>query len=142
MLWAVWHGPPVCHGAHSPRQAIGARTVGTVSATRQTLRHIRGRVSASWSDRWGTERRSGGSRKSRWPACATESRSSGGRRIGEENTNARPDRAGAEKPSVGTWKDLDEVRCEYKFKQADNPVDYALFANGNLRLFVEAKGDG
>jgi hypothetical protein len=36
-------------------------------------------------------------------------------------------------------EDLDEVRCEFKLKQADNPVDYALFVHGNLRLFVEAK---
>jgi hypothetical protein len=38
--------------------------------------------------------------------------------------------------------DLDEVRCEYKLKQGDNPVDYALFVHGNLRLFVEAKALG
>src|SRR5450759_4323965 len=39
-------------------------------------------------------------------------------------------------------EDLDEVRCEYKLKQADNPVDYAFFVHGNLRLFVEAKSLG
>ena len=39
-------------------------------------------------------------------------------------------------------EDLDEVRCEYKLKAADNPVDYAFFVHGNLRLFVEAKALG
>ncbi len=39
-------------------------------------------------------------------------------------------------------EDLDEVRCEYKLERADNPVDYALFVRGNLRLFLEAKALG
>ena len=34
------------------------------------------------------------------------------------------------------------MRCEYKLKAADNPVDYAFFVHGNLRLFVEAKALG
>jgi Restriction Enzyme Adenine Methylase Associated/Type I restriction enzyme R protein N terminus (HSDR_N) len=64
-----------------------------------------------------------------------------GQAIGEENT-----KHALIEPVLKAlgWnvEDLDEVRCEYKFKQADNPVDYALFANGNLRLFVEAKALG
>jgi len=64
-----------------------------------------------------------------------------GQAIGEENT-----KHALIEPVLKAlgWnvEDLDEVRCEYKFKQADNPVDYALFANGNLRLFVEAKAMG
>jgi hypothetical protein len=64
-----------------------------------------------------------------------------GQAIGEENT-----KHALIEPVVRAlgWdvEDLDEVRCEYKLKQADNPVDYALFVHGNLRLFVEAKALG
>jgi Restriction Enzyme Adenine Methylase Associated/Type I restriction enzyme R protein N terminus (HSDR_N) len=64
-----------------------------------------------------------------------------GEAIGEENT-----KHALIEPVVRAlgWdvEDLDEVRCEYKLKQADNPVDYALFVHGNLRLFVEAKALG
>jgi hypothetical protein len=64
-----------------------------------------------------------------------------GQAIGEENTK----HALIEPVLRGLgWdvEDLDEVRCEYKLKQADNPVDYAFFVHGNLRLFVEAKALG
>jgi hypothetical protein len=64
-----------------------------------------------------------------------------GQAIGEENT-----KHALIEPILRAlgWdvEDLDEVRCEYKLKQADNPVDYALFVHGNLRLFVEAKALG
>ena len=64
-----------------------------------------------------------------------------GEAIGEENT-----KHALIEPVLRAlgWdvEDLDEVRCEYKLKQADNPVDYALFVHGNLRLFVEAKALG
>jgi hypothetical protein len=64
-----------------------------------------------------------------------------GQAIGEENT-----KHALIEPVLRAlgWdvEDLDEVRCEYKLKQADNPVDYALFVHGNLRLFVEAKALG
>lgn len=64
-----------------------------------------------------------------------------GQSIGEENT-----KHALIEPVLRAlgWdvEDLDEVRCEYKLKQADNPVDYALFVHGNLRLFVEAKALG
>ncbi len=65
----------------------------------------------------------------------------GGQTIGEENT-----KHALIEPVLRAlgWDvgDLDEVRCEYKLKQADNPVDYALFVNGGLRLLVEAKALG
>ena len=65
----------------------------------------------------------------------------GGQTIGEENT-----KHALIEPVLRAlgWdlEDLDEVRCEYKLKQADNPVDYALFVHGGLRLFVEAKALG
>jgi Restriction Enzyme Adenine Methylase Associated len=64
-----------------------------------------------------------------------------GQAIGEENT-----KHALIEPILRAlgWdvEDLDEVRCEYKLKQGDNPVDYALFVHGNLRLFVEAKALG
>jgi predicted type IV restriction endonuclease len=64
-----------------------------------------------------------------------------GQAIGEENT-----KHALIEPVLRAlgWdvEDLDEVRCEYKLKQADNPVDYAFFVHGNLRLFVEAKALG
>jgi len=64
-----------------------------------------------------------------------------GQAIGEENT-----KHALIEPVLRAlgWdvEDLDEVRCEYKLKQADNPVDYAFFVHGNLRLFVEAKSLG
>ena len=64
-----------------------------------------------------------------------------GEAIGEENT-----KHALIEPVLRAlgWdvEDLDEVRCEYRLKQADNPVDYALFVHGNLRLFVEAKALG
>ena len=64
-----------------------------------------------------------------------------GHAIGEENT-----KHALIEPVLRAlgWdvEDLDEVRCEYKLKQADNPVDYAIFVHGNLRLFVEAKALG
>src|ERR1035437_844224 len=64
-----------------------------------------------------------------------------GEAIGEENT-----KHALIEPVLRAlgWdvEDLDEVRCEYKLKQADNPVDYAFFVHGNLRLFVEAKSLG
>jgi Restriction Enzyme Adenine Methylase Associated/Type I restriction enzyme R protein N terminus (HSDR_N) len=64
-----------------------------------------------------------------------------GQAIGEENT-----KHALIEPVLKAlgWdvEDLDEVRCEYKLKQADNPVDYAFFVHGNLRLFVEAKSLG
>jgi hypothetical protein len=64
-----------------------------------------------------------------------------GQAIGEENT-----KHALIEPVLRAlgWdvEDLDEVRCEYKLKQVDNPVDYALFVHGNLRLFVEAKALG
>jgi len=64
-----------------------------------------------------------------------------GQSIGEENT-----KHALIEPVLKAlgWdvEDLDEVRCEYKLKQADNPVDYAFFVHGNLRLFVEAKALG
>src|SRR5664280_2230706 len=64
-----------------------------------------------------------------------------GQAIGEENT-----KHALIEPVLKAlgWdvEDLDEVRCEYKLKQADNPVDYAFFVHGNLRLFVEAKALG
>jgi hypothetical protein len=64
-----------------------------------------------------------------------------GQSIGEENT-----KHALIEPVLRAlgWdvEDLDEVRCEYKLKQADNPVDYAFFVHGNLRLFVEAKSLG
>ena len=64
-----------------------------------------------------------------------------GQAIGEENTTHA-----LIEPVLRAlgWdvEDLDEVRCEYKLKQGDNPVDYALFVHGNLRLFVEAKALG
>ncbi len=65
----------------------------------------------------------------------------GGQTIGEENT-----KHALIEPILRAlgWdlEDLDEVRCEYKLKQADNPVDYALFVHGGLRLLVEAKALG
>jgi hypothetical protein len=65
----------------------------------------------------------------------------GGQTIGEENT-----KHALIEPVLRAlgWdvEDLDEVRCEYKLKQADNPVDYALFVHGGLRLLVEAKALG
>lgn len=65
----------------------------------------------------------------------------GGQTIGEENT-----KHALIEPVLRAlgWdvEDLDEVRCEYKLKQADNPVDYALFVHGALRLLVEAKALG
>jgi len=64
-----------------------------------------------------------------------------GQSIGEENT-----KHALIEPVLRAlgWdvEDLDEVRCEYKLKAADNPVDYAFFVHGNLRLFVEAKALG
>ncbi len=64
-----------------------------------------------------------------------------GQAIGEENT-----KHALIEPVLQAlgWDvaDLDEVRCEYKPQQGDNPVDYALFVRGNLRLFVEAKALG
>ena len=64
-----------------------------------------------------------------------------GQAIGEENT-----KHALIEPVLRAlgWdvEDLDEVRCEYKLKAADNPVDYAFFVHGNLRLFVEAKALG
>ena len=64
-----------------------------------------------------------------------------GQTIGEENT-----KHALIEPVLRAlgWdvEDLDEVRCEYKLKAADNPVDYAFFVHGNLRLFVEAKALG
>lgn len=39
-------------------------------------------------------------------------------------------------------EDLEEVQLEYKERSADNPVDYALFILGKVRLFVEAKALG
>jgi len=64
-----------------------------------------------------------------------------GQSIGEENT-----KHALIEPVLKAlgWdvEDLDEVRCEYKLKSSDNPVDYALFVRGNLRLFVEAKALG
>lgn len=64
-----------------------------------------------------------------------------GQAIGEENT-----KHALIEPVLKAlgWdvEDLDEVRCEYKLKASDNPVDYALFVHGNLRLFVEAKALG
>ncbi len=65
----------------------------------------------------------------------------GGQWIGEENT-----KHALIEPVLRAlgWDlgDLDEVRCEYKLKQTDNPVDYALFVHGGLRLLVEAKALG
>ncbi len=64
-----------------------------------------------------------------------------GQAIGEENT-----KHALIEPVLRAlgWdvEDLDEVRCEYKLRKGDNPVDYALFVHGNLRLFVEAKALG
>ena len=64
-----------------------------------------------------------------------------GQAIGEENT-----KHALIEPVLRAlgWhvEDLDEVRCEYKLNQTDNPVDYALFVDGKLRLFVEAKALG
>ena len=35
--------------------------------------------------------------------------------------------------------DLDEVQSEYRHRSTDNPVDYALFLDGDPVLFIEAK---
>ncbi len=65
----------------------------------------------------------------------------GGQTIGEENT-----KHALIEPVLRAlgWdiEDLDEVRCEYKLKQANNPVDYALFVHGGWRLLIEAKALG
>lgn len=62
----------------------------------------------------------------------------GRRRINEENTKAT-----LIEPVLRAlgWdvEDLDEVAREYKFKQRDKPVDYALLELRQPRLLVEAK---
>jgi hypothetical protein len=61
-----------------------------------------------------------------------------GQAIGEENT-----KHALIEPVLKAlgWdaEDLDEVRCEYRYKGGADPVDYALLQLGTPRLFVEAK---
>lgn len=64
-----------------------------------------------------------------------------GQAIGEENT-----KHALIEPVLGAlgWDvaDLDEVRCEYRYRSGADPVDYALLQLGTPRLFVEAKALG
>ena len=64
-----------------------------------------------------------------------------GEPFGEQNT-----KAGLIVPLLRAldWEveDFRQVHLEYRPRPADNPVDYALFLNGQPRMFVEAKALG
>lgn len=65
----------------------------------------------------------------------------GSSKIGEENTKAALITPLIKKLGWDVTNP-EEVCHEYKYKSADNPVDYALLVARTPRLFVEAKGLG
>jgi hypothetical protein len=67
-------------------------------------------------------------------------------RYGSKGINEQDTKAALVQPVLRAlgWdvEDLDDVQREYKIRRQDKPVDYAVFLEGEARLFVEAKALG